>query len=254
MYAHLLTIILLLTSMRMSIGEDFDDGDFTKTCTCMQNSNSGYYCAAWTCRTVYDRRSVACFSGRNLVQTRHHGKKPLSEIEIGEEVLAFDGFQPTYESLYDFIHAEKSHTYEFLRLTAINPQRNSTSTIEMTSRHLIFRYGEKNAVHASNIRLNDQLMFIDGTDVIPARVINVEVVHSQGFYAPLTGSGTIILNGFVASNYAEVKNHDMAHLIMQPYRWWRTMLGPKKSIQPEINAYTGFLYYFAEKSGLLHLF
>ncbi|CAF4208537.1 unnamed protein product, partial [Rotaria sordida] len=50
----------------------------------------------------------------------------------------------------------------------------------------------------------------------------------EGYYAPLTPSGTIVINGVVASNYATVSNHALAHKVMSIYRWWIYLLGGSK--------------------------
>ena len=37
-----------------------------------------------------------------------------------------------------------------------------------------------------------------------------------GYYAPLSSSGTLMVNGFYVSCYAEIKNHNLAHQAMLP--------------------------------------
>ena len=44
-------------------------------------------------------------------------------------------------------------------------------------------------------------------------------------YAPLTPSGTIVVNGVVASNYATVSNHALNHQILGIYRWCIRLVG-----------------------------
>ncbi|CAF1537290.1 unnamed protein product [Adineta ricciae] len=223
-------------------------GDVTQTCTCSQTATSGYYCAALTCVTTAE--SASCFSGRSTVQTRNGRIKPISEVEVGEEILVFNGIQPTFEPIFDFIHMERTNMYKFLRLNFIpNNGKNLTSSIEISSKHLIFLYGQQNPVFASEINIGSQIQVVNHQEILAGTVIQIETVQSQGFYAPLTASGTIIIDSVVCSNYANVRNHYLAHLAMQPYQWWMMLVGPRKSITSEINWYASALQVFAEKTG-----
>ena len=81
-------------------------------------------------------------------------------------------------------------------------------------------------------------------------MINIEGVVSQGFYAPLTRSGTIVISGLVASNYAEIRDHHLAHMAMQPYRLWRRIVGSKQTMETQMNWYTEILFFIANKIGV----
>ena len=62
--------------------------------------------------------------------------------------------------------------------------------------HLVFMT-EKGAVSASRIQVGDLLMSSPGS----AKVTKVGSVQRQGLWAPATESGSIVVNGVVASNY-----------------------------------------------------
>ena len=222
----------------------------TTTCSCSEQSTSNNYCFKWSCRTEYKSNS-ACFSSKCTVQTHNGQHIPLSTVEIGDEVLTFNGKELVFEPIYDFIHAEKVGFYNFLRLTVFNTVRNSTSHIDISAQHLIFVSGKSDPIFASEVQVGDHLQLVDNNQVIPSEVISIEPVVSQGFSAPLTRSGTIVVNGIIASNYAEARNHHLAHLAMQPYRLWRMLVGAKRSISNEVNWYAKALRFFAQKTAIL---
>ncbi|CAF1466224.1 unnamed protein product [Rotaria sordida] len=65
----------------------------------------------------------------------------------------------------------------------------------------------------------------------PGEIISIQVTKQQGFYAPLTPSGTIVVNKILASNYATVSNHVLAHQMMGIYRWWISLVGGSQSTE-----------------------
>lgn len=51
------------------------------------------------------------------------------------------------------------------------------------------------------------------------QIVSVNFVTRSGRFAPLTREGNIIVNSVVASCYAVISDHDMAHLSFAPVRW-----------------------------------
>ena len=91
-------------------------------------------------------------------------------------------------------------------------------------------------------------------NVLSGLVINIEEIQSQGLLAPLTPSGTIVIDGIVTSNYAVVHSHSVAHYAMQPYKWWRSLVGSPQLNRSEIHTYATFLYDFATITGFIEVF
>lgn len=56
----------------------------------------------------------------------------------------------------------------------------------------------------------------------------VEEQRSAGLYAPLTQHGSIVVNGVLASCYAAVDNHHLAHWVLAPLRFFYSLMGPSE--------------------------
>ncbi|CAF3935387.1 unnamed protein product [Rotaria sp. Silwood1] len=199
------------------------------------------------------KRATNSDYGQSTVQTRNGKNISLSNVQIGEEILVQEGNKLIIEPIYDIIHSEKSKFYRFIHLTVFKHHQNSTYSIGISLKYLIFKYEISTSVFASEIQLGDHLQLVNQDEIIPEKIIQIDEIISQDFSAPLTPSSTNIVNNLVSSNYAEARNHHLAHLVMQPHRLWRFILGLKQIIQTDFDWYISILYYFPHKTRLLHI-
>lgn len=80
----------------------------------------------------------------------------------------------------------------------------------------------------------------------------------KGYAAPLTLSGTILVDNILVSNYAVIKSHSAAHIAMAPVRWWYTMGNQMKifKIDKQLNGthwFPGLLHSFNSYTNLVKL-
>jgi hypothetical protein len=124
----------------------------------------------------------------------------------------------------------------------------------MTSQHLIFEIGHGKYIKAAKIQVGDKLRVFStekqGFDEFLVSEISFDV--KQGFIAPLTNHGTLMVNGVDASCYAEINNHHLADLFMYPVKMWHQLsktfaFANSKFSQDEVNPslYSNILYKFA---------
>ncbi|CAM4833735.1 unnamed protein product [Rotaria magnacalcarata] len=185
----------------------------------MVNSQSGYD-STCTCNTV---TSSVCTSLTTLADGTF---KPLADIQIGDQVLV--NRNNTVEPITSFIHAKREGLFTFIALQIQSVVSNLSSTILVSANHLIFDYDSGEARFAGKLRVGDRVQFIDNSEIVPGEIVHIQLTKQEGYYAPLTPSGTIIIDGVVASNYATVSNHALAHQIMGIYRWWIDLVGGSK--------------------------
>jgi len=177
-----------------------------------------------------------CFSEISTVQVENLGSVTMKKLQLGARVLTQSG---TYEPVYAFGHKNPTKTAEFLQL------QTAASSLEMTGGHLVFLEGKTNPVRADSIKVGDVLQ---GEN---AKVTKIGSVQRDGVYSPLTPSGTVVVDGIVASSYISLQKdsnefvelqggfstfmsfHDGIHMVLSPYRMF--CMGVSSSLG---NAYT----------------
>jgi hypothetical protein len=101
---------------------------------------------------------------------------------------------------------------DFLQLY-LDQEHWSTTTggpLEVTRDHLLLASNGK-MVPAGSIQVGDALESVQG----PSKVIRIDSIQRSGFYAPLTPSGTVAVNGVVASNYVVLQKKGSEYLTLQ---------------------------------------
>ncbi|CAF4111916.1 unnamed protein product [Rotaria socialis] len=156
--------------------------------TCTCNTVTSGVCMQYTCSTT--AKSPNCFAGTSLITLADGTFKALADIQIGDQVLV--NKNNTIEPITSFIHAKQQARF------------------------------------AGKFRVGDRVQFIDNSEIVPGEIVHIQLTKQQGYYAPLTPSGTIVIDGVVASNYATVSNHALAHQLMGIYRWWIDLVGGSK--------------------------
>lgn len=131
----------------------------------------------------------ACFPGDSLLTVFGKGSVPLADVTIGDEVLVGNG---KYESIYTFGHYSPAGRAMFLEITT------KKLTLRLSRDHMVYT-SYNHAVPASILRVGDQLLDLHGNQ---SPILSIDSVMSKaGVFAPFTASGSIIVNGILASNY-----------------------------------------------------
>ena len=145
----------------------------------------------------------------------------MKHLNVGDRVLAGDG---TYEVIYGFAHLKKTGTAEFLE---IQTEGKIWGPLEVTVDHLV--YVNEKFLPAKSIRIGDMLQ-IEGASAVG---IKITAGWKMGLYAPLTPSGTLLVNGVKVSSYVTLKKggnsqeykqlhflsqHMFIHMVLSPLR------------------------------------
>lgn len=138
-----------------------------------------------------------------------------------------------------FIDRDPNATRRFVEVTAENGV-----TITVTPSHLLLLASadEWRESFASNVEVGDVLLTRGPAGVMrPSIVVRKSYVSKRGVYAPLTKAGTIIVDDALASCYAMVNSHSLAHTAMAPLRWMSSWSGSRESAQG-VHWYANMLY------------
>jgi len=138
-----------------------------------------------------------CFSSETLVTHSERGLIPISEIEVGDYVLdsKFDG------SFSRVFALEQNHYGE----SAFYQLLSSTGTLlELTDRLMVYLRNKALPVPARDIQIGDVLKSDEQDDM---EVVEIKIIHRDGYYNPVTESGQILLNdGVVASSFSVARS------------------------------------------------
>lgn len=175
---------------------------------------------------------TGCFTGDSTVQIATGETRLLSQLRIGDQILAMDNDgQLRFSEVYMFLDRDDQIRREFVRIETENGQ-----TITVTPSHLIYTWRTTNALLASNtlittttsdtadfrfadlVRIGDFVLVNVNSTLEPRRVTKLTREIHRGVYAPLTYDGTIIVNSIAASCYALIEKHSLAHTAFMPMR------------------------------------
>lgn len=178
-----------------------------------------------------------CFPAGATIMTPQ-GAKRMEHLKVGDtvRVVTTEG-QLAWSQVCGWAHREPNATATYLRLTTSHRQ------LIVSADHLVATVAGANIsfVPAKEIKVgHSTLLECDNTPQGTAgvwgnRVTGVDAVHAQGVFAPLTLTGTVVVDGVAASCYAATKSHTLAHAAMKPVRaGWRH--NPEKSAMAAENS------------------
>lgn len=220
--------------------------------------------------SVKSEHSVAaktggCFPGNAQVVLKGGATKQMRDLQPGDHVLASsttNGHGPLlYSPVLSFLDRQPNVTKIFYTIGT-----NTGLNITLTAAHLIFvtdctgglsepKWGETakepllGSVQRGGPSWEAGLRTVFASEVQPGQcvltsqgkagsqgtlsvVTFVDEQRSTGLYAPLTQHGSIVVNSVLASCYAAVDNHHLAHWVLAPLRFFYSLMRPS---EPQTN-------------------
>lgn len=170
---------------------------------------------------------IICFPGNMQVEVKGRGMVSMKHVKIGDVVKSSDDGS-CYSKVYSFGHYQPEAMGEYLQLYYVTPKEATTKhSLQISRDHMVF-VDNRRSVPASSLKVGDEILLETGR---PARIVKIATVQSRGAYAPFTESGSIVVNGVVASNYIAMldddhvllpfpcmSHHWLAHASQAPHR------------------------------------
>lgn len=155
--------------------------------------------------------NLGCFPATALLRDRHQQLKRMDNLEIGDEVHVIYENELHLEPVFTFIHRQKEVMQEFLKITT-----SKNKILKITGDHLLFveKTGQALTIPAREVRIGDKVYVKEEHGVQTDPVQRISTVYETGVYAPVTLSGTILVNDVHTSCYFDVLSHEWSHRAM----------------------------------------
>eukprot|EP00927_Polykrikos_kofoidii_P056877 TRINITY_DN50969_c0_g1_i1.p1 TRINITY_DN50969_c0_g1~~TRINITY_DN50969_c0_g1_i1.p1 ORF type:complete len:568 (+),score=84.45 TRINITY_DN50969_c0_g1_i1:76-1779(+) len=236
--------------------------------------------------SAMDIDNAQCFPGdaRVYVQGRGIGV-PMRDLKLGDRVLSMrpsgDGF--CFARFLGFMHAQKNVVTSFISVSVRG--REKSAPLRLTRAHLVFSSSDVgvSAKTADSLRPGDEVISVavDGLLSLAPVTAVAEVFEEQSrchsamsscgdgggtqpndIFAPLTETGTLVVDGIICSCYADVLGwglgfHEVAHRAVVPWRLVASLLAthtsmPSKTDEFSVGFCDGIVSYFNDLMTPLH--
>ncbi|CAH8855638.1 unnamed protein product [Trichobilharzia szidati] len=204
-----------------------------------------------------------CFPGESKVHRADGEVIPIKDLQIGDRIITQNSENGLLTNALVFGFLDRDE-HGWSPLVEIKFQMDSNldqyGTIRLTEDHLIYIYDNsimsnnteniqvdnKKVVFASSVTIG-QIIFVhyeNATDGLKkAQVISVQTIQPTindsvairdniGIYAPITDTGTLIIDNVLVSCFAHISNHNLATLIIWP---WKLLYTIMSNVHPYIN-------------------
>ena len=183
-----------------------------------------------------------CFAQDSNVTLSDNSHKQLKSLKVGDKVKTLDSNGNLIDTdvimimdksldkcklkflfICKFIYFINSFfLYQIIALF-LNIKTYSNKTLSVSGSHLIplsngdYKYAKR--------LIKDEIILsydYEKNMQVEEKIKSVLIEPIEGYVAPLTMAGTILVNDVLASCYAVVDSHRLAHVAMSPVRWWYT--------------------------------
>ena len=182
--------------------------------------------------TGNNSNATNCFSQNMLVELQDGSRVKINSLNYGDMVKVFDPSTngASYSKFLDYLDFDSTSTVNFIEIVT----EKTASKLEITNDHLIERLNhlsnQLEYVFAKQLNLNDKVRVLNADGLFELdTIVSINSKESIGAYAPLTESGTIVVNNVHASCYANIYSQNVAQIVFAPLRLIYKIIGSEGS-------------------------
>ena len=166
-----------------------------------------------TAYPVYSVNTASCFAGTETVLLKSGETRAISEIKVGDIILAGNtNGRTSYSEVIYVPHGANKQKSIFVQITS-----ESGRDLKMTRNHILPAglCGSTNLplVYASQVTVGDCIHTVSGEEI----VYKVNHVQGEGVFTIVTNEEFVVVNGIIASPFGA--NHMMANLFYNVHRF-----------------------------------
>ncbi|KAI3388542.1 hypothetical protein SNEBB_002963 [Seison nebaliae] len=157
-----------------------------------------------------------CFPPTATIMMGENGKlRRMANVSIGDEVLAYDPKTKNIvkTKIVSWLHLNPNETAQYVDVVLENEKRLTLSYDHM----VLLQDSDTNKTSfkkLSQCKIKSDRMFIMNLDgsIVTSLIEDIEITNNEtfGVYAPLTETGTLIVDGFLVTSYAHIKSFKLA--------------------------------------------
>ena len=174
----------------------------------------------------------------------------MHDVRVGDRLLDADG---AYSAVLTFlVYQQHRPATNYLQIST------NESTLEMTPSHLILmrRQGDTNPpryLQANRLRLGDHIFSLSSSNERMREIVMIHETKRNDAYAPLTESGTLVVDELIVSCYAQYEHHSLIHAFMFPFRMWHKIKSHSLGFHEPSNDLHAYVRLWLSVSGFLDL-
>lgn len=168
-------------------------------------------------------KNAGCFPEDSTVLLESGARISMSSLRVGDKIAAMDSVSGdlVYSEVIMFLDRDVDRTRSF-----VNILTESGELLSITDSHLVHVVKKDTCekascvetIFAGNVELGHHVLVNRDGNIFYDRVVKIDVKRLRGVYAPLTATGTLVVDNVVASAYAVIDSQAIAHAAFAPVR------------------------------------
>lgn len=160
---------------------------------------------------VQENTDGGCYPGSAIIYDSNSRARRMESLQVGDEVLVITSNGIQSDTVITFIHRQPEILEEFLKIVTTKEK-----ILLITADHLLFVevMGQATAIPARDVQIGDTVYVRGSQGSENDSVRSISTIYEKGAYAPVTLSGTLLVNDVHTSCYFDVLSHEWSHRAM----------------------------------------